>query len=103
MSPVRRLWYPSLLLLAASCGGSPQATGGRPEPTTAEQTLTDLFNLTQLYQRMGRLAGGNPLPFVGNLVRAAKLGFSRFAGNFLQHLKAGLIDWPFVGSYPERF
>lgn len=35
----------------------------------------------------------NPLPFVGNLAKAAKLGFQNFAGNFVTHLKAGLIDW----------
>lgn len=41
----------------------------------------------------------NPLPFVGNLVKAAKLGFINFGGNFLGHLKAGLIDW-LTGSLP---
>jgi hypothetical protein len=41
----------------------------------------------------------NPLPFVGNLVRAAKLGFQNFASNFGTHLKAGLIDW-LTGSLP---
>jgi hypothetical protein len=41
----------------------------------------------------------NPLPFVGNLVKAAKLGFQRFSGNFLTHLKAGLIEW-LTGSLP---
>ena len=41
----------------------------------------------------------NPLPFIGNLVRAAKLGFTNFAENFLEHLKAGLIDW-LTGSLP---
>ncbi len=35
----------------------------------------------------------NPLPFVGNLVKAAKLGFLSFADNIGGHLKAGLIDW----------
>jgi hypothetical protein len=35
----------------------------------------------------------NPLPFVGNLVNAAKLGFTNFAGNILTHLKTGLIEW----------
>src|SRR5262249_42479587 len=35
----------------------------------------------------------NPLPFIGNLVKAAKLGFTNFAGNILTHLKKGLIDW----------
>jgi hypothetical protein len=41
----------------------------------------------------------NPLPFVGNLVKAAKLGFSNFSANFFTHLKAGLIDW-LTGSLP---
>ncbi len=35
----------------------------------------------------------NPLPFVGNLVKAAKQGFLNFATNIGGHLKAGLIDW----------
>lgn len=35
----------------------------------------------------------NPLPFVGNLARAAKLGFQNFGANFVTHLKKGLIDW----------
>jgi hypothetical protein len=41
----------------------------------------------------------NPLPFVGNLVSAAKLGFTNFGGNFVNHLKAGLIEW-LTGSLP---
>ena len=35
----------------------------------------------------------NPIGFVGNLVRAGKLGFQMFAGNILEHLKAALIRW----------
>ena len=31
--------------------------------------------------------------FVGNLVRAGKLGFEKFAGNILTHLKTALIKW----------
>lgn len=41
----------------------------------------------------------NPIPFVGNLVKAAKLGFENFALNFGVHLKKGLIDW-LTGSLP---
>ncbi|MES2734069.1 MAG: DUF4157 domain-containing protein [Bacteroidota bacterium] len=41
----------------------------------------------------------NPLPFVGNLVKAAMLGFQNFAANFGTHLKTGLIDW-LTGSLP---
>lgn len=35
----------------------------------------------------------NPLPFVGNLAKAAKQGFLDFGGNFVGHLKAGLLEW----------
>lgn len=41
----------------------------------------------------------NPLPFINNLVRAAKAGFLNFADNFLTHLKSGLINW-LTGSLP---
>ena len=41
----------------------------------------------------------NPMPFVMNLVNAAKLGFQNFANNFGTHLKTGLIDW-LVGALP---
>ena len=46
-------------------GGIPPEPGQPSAPASTEQTLTDLFNLTALYQRMGRLAADNPLPFVG--------------------------------------
>lgn len=35
----------------------------------------------------------DPIGFVGNLVRAGKLGFQKFAGNILNHLKTALIKW----------
>jgi hypothetical protein len=41
----------------------------------------------------------NPLPFVGNLVKAAKLGLGNFKTNFVEHLKAGLFDW-LLGALP---
>ena len=41
----------------------------------------------------------DPMPFVGNLVKAAKLGFENFGANFGTHLKAGLIDW-LIGALP---
>jgi Domain of unknown function (DUF4157) len=41
----------------------------------------------------------NPIPFVKNLVKAAKLGFMNFAGRFFDHLKAGLIEW-LTGALP---
>ncbi|HKU49938.1 MAG TPA: DUF4157 domain-containing protein, partial [Nitrososphaera sp.] len=41
----------------------------------------------------------NPLPFVGNLVKAAKQGFQNFGSHFVEHLKAGMINW-LTGSLP---
>ena len=42
----------------------------------------------------------SPVAFIGNLVRAAKLGFEMFAGNILTHLKNALIKW-LVGPLAE--
>jgi len=70
--------------------------------------LTTIWNLLQIIfdvvkpglmgyvQRTGaalRSILRNPMPFLGNLVNAAKLGFTNFASRFAEHLKAGLIDW----------
>lgn len=35
----------------------------------------------------------NPIGFVGNLVRAGRMGFQLFASNIGEHLKAALIKW----------
>lgn len=59
-----------LLVLAAGCGGSRSPAGEAPTPGT-DQTLTEIFNLPAVYNRMGRLAAGSPVPFVGNLVYLA--------------------------------
>jgi hypothetical protein len=42
----------------------------------------------------------DPVGFVGNLVRAGKAGFQKFAGNILEHLKTALINW-LVGPLAE--
>src|SRR4029453_551672 len=42
----------------------------------------------------------NPVAFIGNLVRAGKLGFELFATNILTHLKNALIKW-LVGPLAE--
>lgn len=72
----RRLLYPGLLLLTA-CGGARTPAGG-PAPS-AEQTLTELFNLSTLYQRLGRLAASGPMPFVGTVAFVAGRGDSTVA------------------------
>lgn len=35
----------------------------------------------------------DPIRFVGNLVRAGKLGFEQFSKNIVKHLKKGIIEW----------
>jgi GWxTD domain-containing protein len=58
-----------LLVLVAGCGAS-RSPEGAPAPGT-DQTLTEIFNLPAVYNRMGRLASGPPVAFVGNLVYLA--------------------------------
>lgn len=62
-----------MLLALASCGGGGggATTPGAVEPTGTRETLSELFNLTGLYQRIGRLAAGPPLPFVGQVAYLA--------------------------------
>ena len=74
---LRRPGSAGLLLVVAACGGG-RPPGSAPVPST-EQTLTDLFNLPALYQRMGRLAAGGPMPFVGTAVFVAGKGDSTIA------------------------
>lgn len=79
--PSARSRIPAVLLsLVAACGGGSQgpSPGGPPSPQAAgtEQTLADLFNLPALYQRMGRIAAGTPLPFVGSTAVFAGRGDS---------------------------
>jgi len=71
---LRRATAVGLLLLVAACGGGRTAPGG--VGTSTEQTLSELFNLTSLYQRMGRLAANGPMPFVGSVVFVAGRGDS---------------------------
>jgi Domain of unknown function (DUF4157) len=41
----------------------------------------------------------NPMPFMRNLIGAAKLGFQNFSNNFLTYLQRGLIEW-LTGAMP---
>ena len=64
------------LSLILSCAGR----GTRPGPpsTQTEQTLTQLFNLSAVYQRLGRLTATGSIAFVGNLATVAGRGDSTF-------------------------
>jgi GWxTD domain-containing protein len=73
----RHVAFSGLLLAAGACGGGRTPAGGGTPST--EQTLTELFNLSALYQRMGRLAASGPMPFVGNIAFLAGRGDSTIA------------------------
>lgn len=68
-----------LLVLAASCGGGGGPAPGGPPVPSADQTLTEIFNLPAVYNRMGRLAAGAPVPFVGSMAYLGGRGDSTIA------------------------
>jgi GWxTD domain-containing protein len=59
---------------AVGCG-SWKRVGTQDAPTPADQ-LTQLVNVSAFYQKLGRLAAGEPLPFVGTVAFAAGPGDS---------------------------
>jgi GWxTD domain-containing protein len=60
-----------VVLLGALAGcGSWKRVGTQNQPAPSE-SLTRLFNTTQFYQNLGRLAAGDPLPFVGTVAFTA--------------------------------
>lgn len=67
----------ALVLSLAGCGGGARPAGA-PVPA-ADQTLTEIFNLPAVYNRMGRLAAGPPIPFVGTVAMLGGRGDSTIA------------------------
>lgn len=66
-----RGWVTVVLLGAATLHcGSWRRVGTQDGPAPADQ-LTQLVNVPSYYQRLGRLAAGDPLPFVGTVAFAA--------------------------------
>ncbi len=55
-----------LVLLGSAGCGSWQRVGSESRPSP-EQTLTQILDLSAVYRRLGRLAAGPPLPFVGSV------------------------------------
>ena len=72
---MRRLAMVLLLSAATLHCGSWKRVGTRDAPAPADQ-LSQLVNVTSFYQKMGRLAAGDPLPFVGAVAFAAGPGDS---------------------------
>jgi GWxTD domain-containing protein len=75
---MRRLVCMAALVASASGCGSWKRVGSEEQPQPTE-ALTRLLNTTQFYQRLGRLAAGDPMPFVGTVAFAAGPGDSVIA------------------------
>ncbi len=67
---MRRLVFVAALVASAIGCGSWKRVGSEEQPKPTE-TLTRLLNTQQFYQRLGRLAAGDPMPFVGTVAFAA--------------------------------
>ena len=67
---MRRLVIVVLLGGAALGCGSWKRVGSQDGPAPADQ-LTQVMNVSAFYQRLGRLAAAEPLPFVGTVAFAA--------------------------------
>jgi len=67
---MRRLVLAAALVASAIGCGSWKRVGSDEQPRPTE-TLTRLLNTQQFYQRLGRLAAGEPMPFVGTVAFAA--------------------------------
>ncbi|HEX7336366.1 MAG TPA: GWxTD domain-containing protein [Gemmatimonadales bacterium] len=67
---MRRLVIAGLLAGAALGCGNWKRVGSQDTPTPADQ-LSQLVNISGFYKRLGRLAAGDPLPFVGTVAFAA--------------------------------
>lgn len=74
---MRRLVMAALVATTIGCG-SWKRVGSEEQPKPTE-ALTRLLNTTQFYQRLGRLAAGDPMPFVGTVAFAAGPGDSVIA------------------------
>jgi len=99
--PLRRASVLGLVLLSIGCGGGVQRPGSATPST--EQTLSELFNLSAVYQRIGRIAASGPMPFVGALGFAAGSGDSTITKvglSFENHAFAFQRD---PGSFSTRF
>jgi GWxTD domain-containing protein len=99
--PVRRVSAFGLVLLSIGCGGGGQGPGSATPNT--EQTLSELFNLSAVYQRIGRIAAGGPMPFVGAVGFVAGAGDSTIARVGLSLENHAFAFQRDAGSFSTRF
>ena len=76
--PASYLALQVLVLVSAAGCGSWKRVGAGEQPATAE-TLTQIFDTEAYYRRLGRLAAGQPLPFIGSIAFAGGTADSSLA------------------------
>ncbi|HXG43788.1 MAG TPA: GWxTD domain-containing protein [Gemmatimonadales bacterium] len=95
----------TLALLLAGCG-SWSRVGSHPQPDEG-QTLAQILDATATYKRLGRLAAGAPIPFVGSVSFLAGAGDSTLAILALSlensHLAFHREGGEFVARYRVQF
>jgi GWxTD domain-containing protein len=70
--------FAASLAAGTGCGSWKRVGSGEPGGTS-EESITQLFNAEAYYRKLGRLATGQPLPFVGSVAFAAGSGDSTLA------------------------
>ncbi|HEX6643693.1 MAG TPA: GWxTD domain-containing protein [Gemmatimonadales bacterium] len=70
MRPLARSAFLALTLGSLAACGSWRRVGDEDRTTQSTETLTRLFNVQAYYASLGRLAAGEPLPFVGSIAFA---------------------------------
>jgi GWxTD domain-containing protein len=70
--------FAASLAAGTGCGSWKRVGSGEPGGTS-EESITQLFNAEAYYRKLGRLATGQPLPFVGSIAFAAGSGDSTLA------------------------
>jgi GWxTD domain-containing protein len=113
-----RLVGPVALVLAGalSACGSWGRVGSQPQPEPS-QTLAQILDLSGVYKRLGRLAAGDPLPFVADVaffggsgdstiavvavsLENRNLSFEREGSGFLARYRVELSAQPAAGGAP---
>ena len=70
MRPLARSAFLALTLGSLAACGSWRRVGDEDRTTQSTETHTRLFNVQAYYASLGRLAAGEPLPFVGSIAFA---------------------------------
>ena len=70
--------FAASLAAGTGCGSWKRVGSGEPGGTS-EESITQLFNAEAYYRKLGRLATGQPLPFVGSIAFTAGSGDSTLA------------------------